>query len=237
MTGREIIGNAIVSFLLRIACTIDASDLQKIPRRGPVILLSNHTSNIEGPLYYIYLRPRKATALGKEELWQNPVTRYLMEAWHIIPVRRGMMDRKTLTACLRALDRGYILGVAPEGTRSKTGALLPGRTGATYLATLRKVPVIPMVQWGLHEFSRNAKRFKKTRVRIRVGRPFYLEKPGGGKLSPHDRRRMTQEMMYQMAVLLPPALRGAYADVENLSTEYLRFTELEEISHNRSERR
>jgi 1-acyl-sn-glycerol-3-phosphate acyltransferase len=230
MTGKEIIGNAIVSFLLRIACTIDARDLNKVPQRGPAILLSNHTSNIEGPLYYIYLRPRKATALGKEELWKNPVTRFLMEAWNIIPVRRGMMDRKTLKACLRALDHGYILGVAPEGTRSKTGALLPGRTGATYLATQRKVPIIPMVQWGLHRFAANVKKLKKTRVTIRVGRPFFLEKPPSGKPTPADRRAMTREMMYQMALLLPPSLRGAYSDIQNRTSDYLRFTSFDALT-------
>lgn len=229
MTGREIIGNAIVSFLLRIACTIDARELEKVPQRGPLILLSNHTSNIEGPIYYVYLHPRKRTALGKQELWENPVTRFLMDAWGVIPIRRGLMDRRTLEACFRALDSGYMLGVAPEGTRSRSGVLHRGRTGATFLATRRNVPILPMVQWGLQHFSKNLKKLKKTRVHIRVGQPFFVEKAGGGSVTSTDRKRMTEEMMYQMAKLLPPALRGRYADLSAATADYLRFITLDQL--------
>lgn len=232
MKGREIIGNAIVSFLLRIACTIHAEELEKVPQRGPLILLSNHTSNIEGPIYYIHLHPRKRTALGKQELWQNPATRFLMDAWGVIPVRRGLMDRRTLQACLDALDRSYILGVAPEGTRSRSGVLHRGRTGATYLATRSRVPILPIVQWGLQHFSKNVRRLKKTRVYFKVGRPFFVEKPGGGTVTSADRKKMTDEMMYQLAALLPPSLRGRYGDTTGMTTNYLRFTTLGAVGSN-----
>lgn len=230
MTSREIIGNAIVSLLAQITCTIDATDFLKIPPQGPAILLSNHTSNIEGPIIYINLRPRRATAIAKIELWKNPITRFLMNAWEVIPVRRGEINRATLRACFQALDNGYILGVAPEGTRSRSGILRTGQPGATYLATHSKAPIIPMVQWGLQHFSRNIRKLRKTRIHFKIGQPFYLSQPDGSKISPSDRKAMTEEMMYRLAALLPPALRGRYADVSAATTKYITFTTFDEIS-------
>jgi len=223
MTVRERLLNWFVKFLLFATSKIDAAEMKEIPKRGPAVLISNHTSNIEGPLYFVLLRPRKVTALGKKELWDSPITRVFMDTWNIIKLNRASGDLEAIRNSFKALDNGYILGIAPEGTRSKNGKLKKGKAGTTFIATKRRVPVIPMVQWGLHNIMKNLKKLQQTRVNIRVGRPFYLEKKDGSRINAEDRRKMADEMMYQLAVLLPEKYRGAYSNLSKMSTDYITF--------------
>ncbi len=223
MTIRERMLNAVTRLLLHIVCKIDAAGLHAMPHDGPGLLLSNHVTNFEGPLIYVLLRPRKVTALGKRELWENPFTRIFMTTWNIIPITRGGVDSNAMRECLRVLNEGYLLGIAAEGTRSKTGELRKGQPGATFLATRNDVPLYPMVHWGLHRLSANLKRLRRTPVTFRVGRPFYLRKAGGAPITAEDRRRMADEMMYQLAILLPEELRGHYRDLSKMTTDYIQF--------------
>ncbi|TVQ38113.1 MAG: 1-acyl-sn-glycerol-3-phosphate acyltransferase [Spirochaetaceae bacterium] len=223
MKLKERVLNALTRLMLRMTCRIDAAQMQTIPREGPALLLSNHVTNIEGPLYYVLLRPRRITALAKRELWDKPFTRLFMETWNIIPVVRGGVDSRAMRECMRALDEGYILGMAAEGTRSKTGVLRQGQPGATLLATRKNVPIYPIVHWGLLDLKTNLKRLRRTPVSIRVGRPFRLCKPGDEAITAVDRRKMVDEMMYQLAILLPAELRGDYADLSRMTTAYVQF--------------
>lgn len=216
--------NSVIRFLFTLACKIDAHEFDKIPQEGPGILLSNHTTNLEGPLYYVFLRSRKATALGKQELWENVFTRMFMKAWNIIPIHRGQVDSTAMNQAMQRLDQGWFLGVAAEGTRSKTGALKSGRPGAAMFAARKHVPVYPLVHWGLMDIGRNLRRFKRTHVGVRVGKPFYVEVPEGepnrGQL-----KEITNEMMYQLAAVLPEQYRGPFSDLSQATTTYLRFVE------------
>ncbi len=223
MPFRERVVNAVIRFLIRVACRLDARDLEQLPADGPGILLANHTTYIEGPMIYVLIRPREATALAKREVWANPLTRFFMNTWHIIPLSRGQVDREAMRAAMRTLDEGRFLGIAAEGTRSRTGVLTKGHPGVTFFAANRNVPIYPIAQWGLPDLKHNLKRFRRTPVTIRVGAPFYVRKPTNEPITGSDRRKMIDEIMYQVAVLLPEELRGYYRDLSQLSTEYLEF--------------
>jgi len=223
VTYTERVVNIVLRAVFRAVCRMDVSDLQKLPRRGPAILMSNHTTNIEGPAYYLFIQPRPATALGKRELWDNPVTRFFMNLWGIIPVSRGQVDRTALRAAFRALDDGKYLGIAPEGTRSATGVLRSAQPGIAMLASKRRVPIYPVVHWGFLNLGRNLRRVRRTRVTIRVGRPFRVRAERGAQLSANDLRAITDEMMYQLATILPPRFRGDYADAGRREPRYLEF--------------
>ena len=222
MTFRELWVNTIVSLFFRLTCTVRIEGADKVPAGGPAILISNHTTFFEGPLYYVKLRPRRTIALAKKELWNRPFTRAAMTAWRSIPVDRGGMDMTAIRRCFGVLDDGNFLCIAPEGTRSSTGALKKAMPGTTFFASRQGVPIYPMVQWGLRDLSWNIRRFRRTKVHIRVGDPFLVEKAGGGKLTADDRRRMADEMMYRLADLLPENLRGAYADENARTSDFTR---------------
>ena len=222
MTFKERIVNAAVSLILKITCKVDLQGAENIPLEGPAILITNHTTNLEGPLFYLSLRPRKTRALAKRELWGPYFTRMAMEAWESVPVDRGGMDMKAIRSCFGVLDDGNFLCIAPEGTRSKTGALKKAMPGTTFFASRQGVPIYTMVQWGLLDMKKNLKRFRRTPVHLRCGKPFLIEKPGGGKIRAEDREKMADEMMYQLADLLPEELRGYYADESKRTSEYVK---------------
>ncbi len=222
----ERIVNAVLRAVFHIICRMNVSELQKLPPRGPALLVSNHTTNIEGPAYYVFIQPRPATALGKRELWKHWYTRFFMELWDIIPVARGQVDRRALTDAMRALDRKMIMGIAPEGTRSRSGVLGSGHPGVALLATRRPVPIYPVVHWGFLDLGRNLRRLRRTTVTFRVGPPFRVRAQGGGRLTSAMLREITDEMMREMAKLLPERMRGAYADAVQTPPKHLEYVDV-----------
>lgn len=226
MSSSERILSFCIRGAFRILCRMDVKQLKRIPNRGAVVLATNHVGNLDGPLFYSFLRRPKKTGIAKRELWEHPFTGYIMRLWDLIPVDRGGTDRETIRRCFRALDDGYLLGIAPEGTRSKTGILGAGHPGAVFIAGAKKLPIYPVAHWGTSEVVRKLAQFRRPSITMRVGRPFFLEKPGAGKVGAEDRLRMLDEMMYQLAVLLPPRYRGRYADLSGMTTDYIRYLDL-----------
>lgn len=221
MTVSEYLVNSTIRGVLRVLCRIEHNELSKIPMEGPAILVTNHTTNFEGPIYYVLLDPRRKTALGKQELWGNPITRFIMQLWGIIPLNRRGADRRAMDRARRSLARGEFLGIAPEGTRSMTGELQRGRPGAAMIATAARVPLIPMVQWGAEGLPGNLKRLRRTPLYLKVGDPFYLAVPEGRAIGRGELRRMSDEIMYQLAVLMPEEYRGYYRDLSAMTTDFV----------------
>ncbi len=229
MSLKENIINCTIRFLLNVFCKIDKEDLKKIPQKGPAILITNHVSNLEGPLFYVNLRPRKTIAMAKSELFNKLFTRTILTTWGAIPVKRGAADTQAMKSCFKVLEDNNFLCIAPEGTRSKTGKLLRGKAGTTFIATQKKVPIIPIAHWGIKDLGKNAKRLKRTKVIIKVGSPFYVEKKEEGRINSEDRQKMADEMMYQIAASLPEEYRGYYDDLSKSTTDYLTFTNIEKL--------
>jgi 1-acyl-sn-glycerol-3-phosphate acyltransferase len=212
--------NFIIRVYTRITCRIDASDLQKVPMQGPLIVISNHTGQIEAPMLFAHLQPRKLTGWAKIETWDNKFLNWVFNVWGIIPVRRGEADMHALKAALRALENGYIFGIAPEGTRNYNGILKRALPGAVIVALRSGAPIIPVAHWGGENFMKNFKHFKRTDFHIRVGQPFTL-KVEGIKVTAEIRQQIVDEMMVQIAILMPEEYRGEYAEMCNKPTQYI----------------
>ena len=204
-----------------VMCRIDAPDLHKVPKSGPLIVYSNHTGSIEVPLLYAHLQPRPVTGLAKVETWDGWFMRYLFNLWGAIPIHRGEADMEAMRKSLEALEQGHILAIAPEGTRNKTGVLIKAYPGIVTLALRSGAPLLPVVHWGGERFSKNFKSLKRTDFCIRVGEPFKLD-PGNKRVTREVRQEMVDEMMYHLAALLPEHYRGAYADLENATGKYIK---------------
>jgi len=201
-------------------CSIDAPNLDKIPRKGPLIVYSNHTGQIEVPLLYSHLQPRLVTGIAKVETWNGWFLRWVFNLWGAIPIRRGEVDIEAMRKSLEALENEYILAIAPEGTRNKTGKLIRAHPGVITLALRSGAPLLPVAHWGGENFLANLKRLKRTDFHIRVGEPFKLN-PGADRVSRDVRQQMVDEMMYRLAALMPDDYRGAYADLETATEKYL----------------
>ncbi len=212
--------NFIIRVYTRITCRIDAPDLQKVPMQGPLIIISNHTGQIEVPLIYAHLQPRKLTGWAKIESWDNKFLNWVFGVWGMIPVRRGEADMHALKAALRALEKGLIFGITPEGTRNYNGILRRGLPGAVTIALHTGAPILPIAHWGGEIFMKNLKHLKRTDFHIRLGEPFKINTQGI-KVTGEIRQQIVDEMMYRLAKLLPEEYRGEYSDMSKSVEKFL----------------
>jgi 1-acyl-sn-glycerol-3-phosphate acyltransferase len=127
-----------------------------------------------------------------------------------------------MRAGIEWLKAGKILVIAPEGTRTGDGRLIEGHPGIVIVAMKARVPILPVVYYGHEELWRNIKRLRRTDFHVHVGRPFYLD-PGGERVTKAVRRQMVDEIMFQLARLLPEKYRGHYEDMSQATERYLKF--------------
>jgi cytidylate kinase len=194
-------------------------DPTAIPRTGAMIVASNHASSADGVLVGAFLNKwlgRPMNWLGKRELVEMPIIGPFMRGIPIHPVDRDAADLEAFRMALRILESGNVLGVFPEGTRSRDGALQSVREGAGVLALHSGAMVLPV---GIVDSDRLWPKGKMlprygTAVTVRYGRPFRVtdEIPG---IAAMPRRQAnaaaTHLIMLRIAELLPPRQRGVFA--------------------------
>jgi 1-acyl-sn-glycerol-3-phosphate acyltransferase len=211
-----------IKVLIRLLCRVDDAQLAQVPDQGPLIIVANHVNFLEVPLIYTHLRPRPLTGFAKVEAWDNPIIGTLFSMGGAIRLYRGEADVGAFRQALKALEAGHILGVTPEGTRSGHGRLQRGLPGIVLLALRSGAPLLPLVYYGGELFWHNLARLRRTDFYIIVGQPFYLD-AGGVRVTRQVRQQMIDEVMYQMAALLPQSYRGVYSDLTEATEVYLRF--------------
>lgn len=214
--------NTTIKRLARILCRVDDRALASVPTHGPLLLVANHINFLDAPVVYTHLQPRPITGFVKAETWDNPLMGLLFNVWGGIPIRRGEPDMAALHRALEALNAGKIVAVAPEGTRSGDGRLRRGYPGIVILALRSRAPVLPIAYYGGEQFRDNLRRLRRTDFRICVGRPFVIE-TGEERVTRQLRQAITDEIMYQIAALLPHAYRGEYANPHSATQKYLKF--------------
>ena len=214
--------NFSIKRIMRLLCRTDDSKWAKIPEQGPLIMAVNHINFVEIPIMYTHLMPRPITAFVKSVGWDKPFTRWVFTLWGGIPLQRGEADMTAMRAGLAALDEGKILAIAPEGKRTGNGKLIEGHPGIVTIALKSKAPILPVVFFGQEHLWPNIKRLHRTDFNMIVGQPFTLDR-GGAPATKQIRRQMTDEIMFQLARLLPAQNRGVYADLPAATEKYLRF--------------
>lgn len=189
---------------------VDVRGQENLPASGGFIISPNHLSYFDAPLVLLALKGRRLAVFAADKYRSHPFFRLILEGVDCIWAQRGSSSPATVKAGIRSLQAGRVLGVAPEGTRSRSGALLPGRTGAVFLAMAAGVPIVPGAITGTQQVSANLRRLRRTRLTLTLGRP--LEFPAGTRPTPAQLETHTTELMCRIAAMLPPDYRGAYAD-------------------------
>jgi 1-acyl-sn-glycerol-3-phosphate acyltransferase len=208
--------------LVGIPCRIHDAELANVPAKGPLICVANHITSLEVPVMLSHLYPRLVTGMAKIEAWKNPIFRLLYWVYRAVPVRRGESDLNALKLSLERLKEGYLLAVAPEGTRSYDGKLQQGRGGVALLAVRSGAPVMPFAHYGGEHMWNNLKRMKRTDFYLRVGNPFKIDLHGE-RLQKENSQKISDEIMFQIAAMLPPQYRGYYSHLEQATEQYLHF--------------
>lgn len=136
------IGKGPILWYFKIVHRLQVIGAQNFPQENGVLLCSNHVHNLDPPLLGSAC-PRIVHFMAKAELYRLPVLKSLLPRIHAFPVKRGFGDRQALRSGLKLLDDGGVMGLFPEGHRSKNRQLGEGLTGAGYFALRSSAHVVP----------------------------------------------------------------------------------------------
>jgi len=186
---------------------LEVTGLENLPPGGPLLLLTNHLHWLD-PLLLFAILPFPATVMAAEK-YERRYQGLFMRPLGVIFVQRGEVDRQALRQALAILEAGGVIGIAPEGTRSKTGGLQQGKRGAAYLAYRSGAPLLPVAIAGVEKVFPSLRRLRRARVTAKVGPVFYLPEVDG-KASREELEAATELIMRRLAELLPEAYRGIY---------------------------
>ena len=219
MTRLAVLINPPIKAILSTFLKVDSSEVAGIPMEGPLIIATNHINSLDAPVGFSHLHPRPLTAFVKVETWDNLFMKFLFTAWDGIPIKRGEVDFTAFRLAEEALKQKKIVIVAPEGTRSKHGRLNQGYPGIALLANRSGAPVLPVVFYG-NENIKQLRLFRRTKMAIKVGTPFNIQL-NGRALDRDSRKQITDEIMYEIARILPEENRGVYSDMTLTKKEFL----------------
>lgn len=187
---------------------------EHLPTTGPAILAANHVSFIDSPLMMFQL-PRRVWFLGKAEYLDSTVSRLLFPALGMIPLDRsgGRAALTSMRTGLGVLDHGQLLGVFPEGTRSRDGRLYRGHTGLAWMALRSGASIVPVGLQGTDVIQPPGARLPAIRgeCSIRIGQPLDVSRYLGR--DKRTQRNLTDDVMFEIAQLSGQTYVDRYAEI------------------------
>ncbi len=185
--------------------------MEHIPKDGALIIASNHRSFMDPWVIGMMLR-RPIYYVAKTELFHRRSVAWLLSSLGAFPVDRGNGDRDAMDAARRILERGDVVVIFPEGTRTRPGALGTPKRGVGRLALETGAPVVPVAMIGT-EAIRKGWRIRPHKIRVRIGAPlnFPQVETATGPLAAAVTDRIWPNVMLQWEWLggMPPLRRAA----------------------------
>lgn len=163
-----------------------------IPEKGAVLLCSNHISLFDPPIIGIHLK-RRINFMAKEELFKIPVLGFCIRQLGAFPVKRGASDKRAIRTSLELLRDNKIFAIFPEGTRSKSGEIGKGLSGAGLIALKEPCTVVPVAITGPYH------PFKK--MKVVYGSPVNIDDLRGDKVTKEAAQEATERMMNAIRTL------------------------------------
>lgn len=186
---------------------------ENLPSSGGYIAAANHLGRMDIPLVYYLLDRDDVILLVAEKYRKYGIVRWLVKQLDALWLDRFASDIHALRSTLDRLKAGGVLVIAPEGTRSPTGALITGKAGSSYLAAKSGLPVIPVAAIGTEDglVVKQLKHLRRLNIQVEIGLPFYIPPLSRGNREV-ALQEATDEIMCRIACLLPENYRGVYAD-------------------------
>ncbi|HEY6874945.1 MAG TPA: lysophospholipid acyltransferase family protein [Candidatus Dormibacteraeota bacterium] len=187
---------------------------KNVPRKGPLIICPNHAGSVDPPLVPAYTPRKDVWSMAKSEYFKNPKISWWFIWYNAFPVVRHSADRAALRKCFDLLNAGRSLLIYPEGTRTPEGVLVKPEPGAGFIAQKAGCPVVPVALVGTRTIlPKGTKWPHRNRVSMTFGKPFRVEtkRPDGTRIGHQE---ASDAIMLHIAELLPPEMRGAFADLE-----------------------
>ncbi len=209
-------GMAAIRRLVDRLWDVTVEGVENIPLSGPGIITPNHLSFCDS-VFVPAAMPRRVWAIGKGEYMDDWKTKHLFPALGMIPVDRSGGDaaQQALDTAARVLDGGHLFMIYPEGTRSRSGDLHKGRTGAARLAARCNAPIIPVGHVGTLDIQPPDTFTMKINkpCTVRFGRPMTADQFGDPS-DPRVLRVFTDAVMFEIAALSGQTYVDTYAGKE-----------------------
>ncbi|HEV8421054.1 MAG TPA: 1-acyl-sn-glycerol-3-phosphate acyltransferase [Actinomycetota bacterium] len=195
------LGKMVAGPVLRWLLRMQVTGIEHVPSTGPVILAANHRSFWDIPVHVI-ASPRPIAFMAKQELYKGPITRWLWRSLGGFPVRRETADIRAIDTALALLERGDVVGVYPEGTRSRTGEMLPFLKGAAWLALRTGAPIVPCGLKGTERRRGGKRRGLRRRVRVSFGPSIHVNGEPDARVRREKADALTDQLLLAIQELL-----------------------------------
>lgn len=206
---------SLLTFLFHTLMDVETVGLENVPAQGGLVFTGNHLSRLDTPLMFVESPRKDITGLVTDKYKRMWFFKWIMNSIEVIWIDRTKADFGAFRAAIDALNRGVTIGIAPEGTRSTTHALMEAKPGAVLIALKANVPLLPIALIGTDTAMHKLTHFQRAKIQVRFGKPYRLPELDRDHRE-ESMQHLTDEMMCQIAALLPESYRGVYADCPRL---------------------
>lgn len=192
---------------------LEIEGLEGIPATGGAVLACNHLSFIDSIVLPLHV-PRPVYFLGKADYWDSWRTRWFFQGTGVVPVHRdgGARGAGSLRTGVEILQRGDLLGIYPEGTRSPDGRLYRGKTGPVRMALEAGVPIVPCAVRGSDLAMPEGRRVpRRGPITVRYGNPIDVSRYDDGSDRIQALRTATNAVMTAIMALSGQEYVDSYA--------------------------
>lgn len=189
----------VVAWLVPRIMRFRPQGLENIPADGPFIIAANHIHALD-PVIIAITVPQHVSFMAKEEVMRSRLLGWLVKHVGSFPVKRGKADISAIRQALKILAQGNVLGIFPEGTRSKTGEVQSAFAGTAMLAARADAPIVPVALYGRYRLG--------STFCINIGKPVRIESAVPGKPNAEERAQGTELLMQRIADLLEECRKG-----------------------------
>ena len=180
---------------------------ENVPRKGPVIVVSNHMTYVDPPLLGASV-PRRITFMAKEELFGLSPLGLVVRAYGAFPVSRSGVDRTALRRALEILKKGGVLGMFPEGKRSLSYKLQEAQPGTAFIAARSGAPIVPVGITGTEKVKGISFILRRPSIVVKIGRPFTIQSNESNEQRRSGLAQQADLITRRIAELLPPSYRS-----------------------------
>jgi len=158
----------VITPILRLYCRARIYGREKIPLKGPFIMVANHASDFDPPMLAVTMN-RPIAYMAKEELFRVPGLGLGIRLYGAYPVKRGSPDRSAIRAALAQVELGWGVGIFLSGTRTPDGRIPEPKMGAALIAAKAQIPLLPVSIWGSQKIIKKGSPFPRPApVTIRI---------------------------------------------------------------------
>ncbi|NEQ35355.1 MAG: 1-acyl-sn-glycerol-3-phosphate acyltransferase [Okeania sp. SIO3I5] len=159
---------SVVAPILRFYFRSNIYGMENVPQQGPLVIVSNHASDLDPPILSVSAR-RPVAYMAKKELFDVPILKQIITLYGAYPVNRGSADRSAIRSAINSLAEGWAVGIFIQGTRTLDGRISEPKLGAALVAAKAKVPLLPVCIWGTHAVKRQGLIANSVPITVRIG--------------------------------------------------------------------